>query len=797
MRDGLWGLVGIDGREIVPVVYDAVMAGGYISTSDWPSTEYVRVVRQGKWGLYHVGNRELIPPIHQFVEIVSSRFVTVMDDGIERMHLVVGDKVVSVKHYDAVKELGGNRTAVSIGGKWGLLDPEGKEVVPPQYDEIKSLHNCVAVRLGDKWGLVDWEGREIVPPRYDRIESFAQGRVKVCVGGKWGLIDLEGKEVVSPQYDDVTSLYNRAAVRLGDKWGLIDWEGREIVPLQYDEISWMDEERAAVRVGGKWGCIDVDGREVVPPRYDEVELFDRGRAPVRVGRKWGFIDVDGKEVVPPRYDEISSFCLNERAPVRVGGRWGFIDVDGREVVPPRYQVVGSFYDGRAEVYVGGRWGFIDVDGKEIVPPRYDEVKSFHDERAAVRVGRKWGFIDVDGKEVVPPQYDEAESFDNNGHAAVCIRGKWGIIDTHGNEIVPIQLFDSGQFTKAILVNSGLVPKILKKYKRTIDVPEEQTTTEAVPSTTASDEPTPPADDTSTRDIESGQYGHRKEPRAEYMGGRWVLIDPETKEVMQMPLRYNEIESFSEGRAAFRVGNKWGFIDRDGNEVVPPRYDKVGWYSEGRAAVCIGGKWGFIDRDGNEVVPLRYDAVRRFYLGHAPVVVGNKWGLIDTEGKEVVPLSHEVGSPCDFHVFSGCGLLIVQYRGPHGWKAIVYDKKYNVVIPPMYSYIEFYDDLGVGRANVGGRVRPAAFAHGKWGIINTSGKQILPLICDMIITRGKDFELMLEVVEDFILVGYADRSGRLMLLPKYWSYSRQGKNQFRVKEVEFCFTDAWGNEYYEP
>ena len=37
-----------------------------------------------------------------------------------------------------------------------------------------------------------------------------------------------------------------------------------------------------------------------------------------------------------------------------------------------------------------------------------------------------------------------------------------------------------------------------------------------------------------------------------------------------------------------------------------KYDRCSDFEEGLAAVCIDSKYGFINEDGNEVIPLMYD-----------------------------------------------------------------------------------------------------------------------------------------------------------------------------------------------
>ena len=51
----------------------------------------------------------------------------------------------------------------------------------------------------------------------------------------------------------------------------------------------------------------------------------------------------------------------------------------------------------------------------------------------------------------------------------------------------------------------------------------------------------------------------------------------------------------------------GFIDKQGNEVIPCKYIGASGFSEGLAAVedSTTLKWGFIDKQGNEVIPCKY------------------------------------------------------------------------------------------------------------------------------------------------------------------------------------------------
>jgi hypothetical protein len=63
------------------------------------------------------------------------------------------------------------------------------------------------------------------------------------------------------------------------------------------------------------------------------------------------------------------------------------------------------------------------------------------------------------------------------------------------------------------------------------------------------------------------------------------------------------------------------------------YDYVGNFSESLAPVKLNDKWGFIDKNGNEVIKIKYDLVLEFSEGLAVFKLKNKWGLVNKQGKE--------------------------------------------------------------------------------------------------------------------------------------------------------------------
>lgn len=95
-------------------------------------------------------------------------------------------------------------------------------------------------------------------------------------------------------------------------------------------------------------------------------------------------------------------------------------------------------------------------------------------------------------------------------------------------------------------------------------------------------------------------------------------------------RFDQAWPFIEGLALVQLYGKYGFINKNGESVIPFRFEKALPFSEGLAAVCLNGKWGFIDATGLSAIPYKYTEVTGFDNGLAAAVLGDKIGYIDKD-----------------------------------------------------------------------------------------------------------------------------------------------------------------------
>jgi hypothetical protein len=108
-------------------------------------------------------------------------------------------------------------------------------------------------------------------------------------------------------------------------------------------------------------------------------------------------------------------------------------------------------------------------------------------------------------------------------------------------------------------------------------------------------------------------------------------------------------------AGVRIGGKWGGVDKTGKIVVQPQFEasppqsdvaleivardiRRVTLSDGLAAVRVGNKFGYIDMTGKYVIDPQFDEADPFVDGLAMIVIGHgseaKLGWIDKTVKYV-------------------------------------------------------------------------------------------------------------------------------------------------------------------
>ena len=212
----------------------------------------------------------------------------------------------------------------------------------------------------------------------------------------------------------------------------------------------------------------------------------------------------------------------------------------------------------------------------------------------------------------------------------------------------------------------------------------------------------------------------------------------------VPLAYNRVERFSEGRALVQVRHRYsylyGYVDDTGRVIARPQYAIADRFSRGFAQIDVEGKSGLIDREGQVVlwpqfgfvVPFTKDLFwvteeRNILPGNTgterfafdiPVMVFNgvsdatirpkgKWGLVDRSGSWLRKPEF-----LDIHVFDYGRSELMWAKTEAGWGLIRPDLSWQV--EPKYRQPGVIED---GLAAV-------ELDRSRCGFIDASGRTVI-------------------------------------------------------------------------
>lgn len=216
--------------------------------------------------------------------------------------------------------------------------------------------------------------------------------------------------------------------------------------------------------------------------------------------------------------------------------------------------------------------------------------------------------------------------------------------------------------------------------------------------------------------------------------------------------YWEEFSFSEGVAKVKKEGKYGRINKEGEVLTDFLYADMGTLSENLLAVSIqkGTKqlWGYVNEENAIVIDFQFFEARDFRDGLAIYAAVNKrshilYGFIDKNGNPVIPAKYDY-----VRTFSE-GLAVMRENGKVGF----IDKTGAQVIPPQFE-----------DANAFGESLAGVKKDDKWGFINPKGELIIDYQFDSVI--GNFQEGKVEVIDYPKIDGvthanhyYVDREGQ--------------------------------------
>lgn len=291
-----------------------------------------------------------------------------------------------------------------VSASCGLIDRSGNWVVKPNYSKlVPSGPYWVAERASGLAGLLDAQGKVLIPPSFRDIGLFVDGLAPARgrESENYGYIDATGKWVIEARYFGARPFHKgMAQVIHNPKNGdhltteFIDASGKRAIPREFlvnsssaSSVNGLSLVDVAVGKEGHSALIDRRGRFIVPPRKDQyIQLEKDGSIVVRRGDSEYLVDANGKTLLQVSGEESLIRSVGEGLAFfeRTGQGVGLVDArTGKIVVAPRrnWVWVGEFNEGLANLRIllpnnDVSEGYIDRSGKTVIEPRFLNASPF-------------------------------------------------------------------------------------------------------------------------------------------------------------------------------------------------------------------------------------------------------------------------------------------------------------------------------------------------------------------------------------------------------------------------------------
>lgn len=448
------------------------------------SYSYYTVYENGKFGVINNEGETVINPEYTEIGLIPNKdvpmFICTYDlndqDGTYKTKVINQkneeifkeySKVEAIDNFDSKQNIWYEDDVLRVekDGKYGLINFEGKEVLPCDYDEItalKGVTNNLLVKKDGKVGLVNEKGQTIVNTEYKDIKTLKEGYkneyIIVNDNNQYGIISTTGTVIIEPKYEDVKYLNNSEMFAIKDAgvWKLINKDNQILIDGGYDNIIEAKGENVVVEKDGKYGVVTTKNEEKIPVEYEQIKYTFSIYYIAKTGGKYGIINLNNEQVKDFNYINMDYVEKGDFIQADVSDTETVIfDNNLSEKINGIVSEINQ-EKGYIKVYTNNEYKYYNFKFEE---KKSSDILTSNNLFLSKKDG-KYGYVNKEGKVIVDYIYEDGTEQNSCGFAAVKKDGVWGSINKVGAvELEPSVNLDSNIYTTFIgkwhLNDSGL------------------------------------------------------------------------------------------------------------------------------------------------------------------------------------------------------------------------------------------------------------------------------------------------------------------------------------------------------
>ena len=429
--------------------------------------------------------------------------------------------------------------------------------------------------------------------------------------GKWGVIDNNAKTIIEPTYDEMIIIpdnqkdifictYDVDYKENTYKTKVINSKNKQIFS-QYDYIFaienhdennnlWYENNVLKVEKDGKYGLIDFNGKVILECSYDEISALENihKRILIKKENQYGLIDLNGTKIIEEKYKNIIpagkdiDLYIVENEQEKYGIE-GIVDCDYNDIKPINSKDVFL-------VKKDNEYELIDNEKNKIEIGKFDEIIEIKDSVIVFKKDQKYYAYDIKENKNILEKYNYIKITSDNNFI-IKENDSFGIINNLGEEKIKPEYKNIIYYTNADIYE---LEKDGENTNKVLDNQLNEIITGII----------------SDINTEKGYIKIWSDDGYKYYNFKGEEQD-KTRVLSQSTLFVSKKD------------NKYGFINRKGEQVTDYEYDEVTEQnSYGYAAVKKDNLWGAIDKNGKLVCEIKYkleknlviDFIGQYHLG---------------------------------------------------------------------------------------------------------------------------------------------------------------------------------------
>lgn len=190
--------------------------------------------------------------------------------------------------------------------KFGLKSGD-VEITKAEYTKLIKLgENAFIVQKRNRYGLINKEGKILVPIKYRWADRVASNLVKLGNDFNFGIYDDNGNAILKPEYMTIERISKDCFLTCKNfKYGLVTLNGQVILQNKFDSIFIPDEKTLVIQYKGEWYELDILERANVNLDKEKDSKNSIGEVIVRTSAISGYSVVTFTDYILKLFSSIS------------------------------------------------------------------------------------------------------------------------------------------------------------------------------------------------------------------------------------------------------------------------------------------------------------------------------------------------------------------------------------------------------------------------------------------------------------------------------------------------------------